>query len=53
VQGQTNSDSFSIAVWDLLFEPEEVFIDVVDGAVPGGTVYEVKQNFQPAAAGHR
>ena len=53
MQGQTNFDSFSIVVWDLLFKPEEIFIDVVDGVAPGASVYAVQQNLQSAAVGNR
>ena len=53
VQGQTNLDSFIIVVWDLLFDPQEVFIDIVDGATPGTVVYEVEQNLTAAATGKR
>ena len=49
VQGQTNSDTFTIVVSDLLFDTPEVFVDVIEGAAAGTIVYEAGPHFTPNA----
>ena len=51
VQGQGNADRFTIIVWDQLFEPVDAFINVVEGAHRGVTIYEVSNNLTQAAQG--
>ncbi len=48
IQGQTRRDTFSVVVWDRLFSPEEVFIDVIDGS-PVGEVYNIQQHLSGTA----
>ena len=51
VQGQGQSDSFTLIVWDQLFDPVDAFINVVEGALRGVTIYEVSYNLTDAARG--
>lgn len=51
VQGQGQSDAFTLIVWDQLFEPVDAFIDVVEGALMGVTIYEVSNNLTEATQG--
>ncbi len=50
VQGQGQSDMFTLIVWDQLFDPVDAFINVVEGALRGVTIYEVTRNLTAAAA---
>ena len=52
-QGQTASNRFTIIVWDQLFEPVDAFINVVEGALPRTTIYEVQANLTAAATMNR
>jgi hypothetical protein len=36
-----------------LFDPVDAFIDVVEGALTGVTIYEVERNLTAAASGNR
>ena len=49
VQGQGQSDTFTLIVWDQLFDPVDAFINVVEGAHRGVTIYEVRNNLTDAA----
>ncbi len=53
VQGQGGYDSFSLIIWDQLFVPSDVFINVVEGTPRGVTIYEVSRNLTVAAQGNR
>ena len=50
VQGQTDRDRFTILVWDQLFDPVDAFIDVIEGAHRGETIYEVNRNLTSAVS---
>ena len=50
VQGQTDTVKFTILVWDQLFDPVDAFIDVIEGAHRGVTIYDVSRNFTSAAS---
>ena len=42
VQGQSMNNTFTLVVWDLLFEPSDVSIIIAEGVT--GIVYDVTQN---------
>jgi len=42
VQGQDSSNTFTLVVWDLLFNVSDVNFSVVEGQT--GIVYDVSQN---------
>jgi len=44
VQGQSDSSTFIILVWDQLFNPVDAYINVVEGAYTGVTIYDVSRN---------
>ena len=48
MQGQEEQNAFTIIVWDQLFEPSEVFIDVLETAT--GAIYDVTQNLIASAS---
>ena len=52
VQGQSSTSTFTILVWDQLFDPVDAFIDLVEGAHRGETIYEVNRNLTRAAQGN-
>lgn len=41
-------DSFTLIVWDQLFDPVDAFINVIEGALTGVTIYEVQRNLTAA-----
>ena len=42
VQGQDRNNTFTLVVWDLLFDPSDVSIIIAEGVT--GDVYDVSQN---------
>lgn len=48
MQGQEEQNAFTIIVWDQLFEPSEVFMDVLETAT--GAIYDVTQNLIASAS---
>ena len=50
VQGQGQSDSFTLVVWDQLFDPVDTFIDVLEGLPAGTVIYNVRNNLTSSAA---
>ena len=53
VQGQTTGDTFSVDVWDQLFDLDDIIIDVIEGPNAGEIIYEVGTNLKAAASGER
>jgi hypothetical protein len=48
VQGQEEQNAFTIIVWDQLFDPSEVFLDVLETQT--GVIYSVAQNLIASAS---
>ena len=42
MQGQEEQNAFTIIVWDQLFQPNEVFVDVLE--TDTGNLYDVTEN---------
>ena len=51
VQGQEEQNVFTIIVWDQLFEPIEVTVDVLETQT--GDLYDVTQNLIPTASSNK
>ena len=51
VQGQDEQNEFTIIVWDQLFEPNEVTIDVLETQT--GDLYDVTQNLIPTPSSNK
>ena len=48
MQGQEEQNAFTIVVWDQLFDPSEVFLDVLETRT--GAIYDVSQNLIDSAS---
>ena len=48
MQGQEEQNAFTIIVWDQLFDPSEVFLDVLETRT--GVIYDVAQKFIDSAS---
>ena len=48
MQGQEEQNAFTIIVWDQLFDPSEIFLDVLETRT--GTIYDVAQNLIDSAS---
>ena len=48
MQGQEEQNAFTIIVWDQLFDPSEVFWDVLE--TQSGAIYDVTQNLIVSAS---
>ena len=51
VQGQDEQNEFTIIVWDQLFEPNEVTVDVLETQT--GDLYNVTQNLIPTPSSNK
>ena len=48
VQGQEEQNAFTIIVWDQLFNPSEVYMEVLETAT--GAIFDVAQNLRAPAS---
>ena len=48
VQGQSEQNAFTIIVWDQLFDPSEVSVDILETETDN--LYDVTQNLVPSAS---
>ena len=53
VQGQAEQNAFNIIVWDQLFDPSDVNVDILEGGSGRMEIYNVAQNLVQRAMGIR
>lgn len=53
VQGQAQQNGFNIIVWDELFDPSDVTVDILEGGSGQPNIYNVAQNLVSRASSIR
>ena len=53
VQGQAEQNAFTIIVWDQLFSPSDVSVDILEGGSGQMEIYDFVQNLVSRARGIR